>query len=139
MRDVNIKAVILGVVASLAVLLVLSAVLFTVFGGHLIDTGMSDAEFEVAVNELLLTPVVMFWVFVAGVAATAFGAFTTARIAKGALFANTAAYLGVSVVLSLVVSDYTFPLWAEVLSYVLMPPSAYAGVYLASRRWNASA
>jgi len=43
------------------------------------------------------------------------------------------------VVLSLVVSDYTFPLWAEVLSYVLMPPSAYAGVYLASRRWNASA
>ena len=122
---------------SLAVVLVLSAILFAVFGRHLLDTGMGDAEFEAAVNALLLSPAVMFWTFAAGAVATVLGAYTTARIARGALFQNTVAFLGVSFVLSLLVSDSSYPLWAEVVSYLLMPPSAYAGVYLASRRWGA--
>ena len=133
MRDVNIKAVTLGVLVSLAVVLVLSAILFAIFGGHLLDTEMGDAEFVAAVNALLLSPSVMFWTFAAGTVATALGAFATARIAQRALFPNTAAFLGVSFVLGLLVSDSTYPLWAEVVSYVLMPPAAYAGVYLASR------
>ena len=133
MRNVNIKAVTLGVLVSLAVVLVLSAILFAVFGGHLLDTEMADTEFEAAVNALLLSPSVMFWTFAAGAIATVLGAFTTARLAQRALFQNTAAFLGVSFVLSLLVSDSTYPLWAEVVSYLLMPPSAYAGVYLASR------
>ena len=133
MRDVNIKAVTLGVLVSLAVVLVLSAILFAIFGGHLLDTEMGDAEFEAAVNALLLSPSVMFWTFAAGAIATVLGAFATARIARSALFQNTVAFLAVSFVLSLLVSDSTYPLWAEVVSYLLMPPSAYAGVYLASR------
>ena len=74
---------------SLAVVLVLSAILFAVFGGHLLDTGMGDAEFGTAVNALLLSPAVMFWTFAAGAVATVLGAYTTARIARGALFQNT--------------------------------------------------
>ncbi|ARN21365.1 hypothetical protein [Piscinibacter gummiphilus] len=133
MRDVNIKAVTLGVLVSLAVVLVLSVILFAVFGGHLLDTEMGDAEFEAAVNALVLTPAVMFWTFAASAVATVLGAFTTTRIAQRALFPNIVAFLVVSVVLSLLVSDNIYPLWAEVVSYVLMLPSAYAGVYLASR------
>ncbi|MET0349965.1 MAG: hypothetical protein ABW067_09265 [Rhizobacter sp.] len=134
MRDVNLKAVICGILVSLAVVLLLSMALFMAFGGHLLDTGLSDAEFKSAIDAVLLEPVVMFWTFVSGVCATLLGAFTTARMAPRALFANILAFLAVSFVLGLLVSDNTYPLWAEVLSYVLMPPAAYAGVYLASRR-----
>jgi len=129
MVRINIKAVVLGFLATIALDAVVSVVLLAVFGGDIFAEGRSDQEFKDAIRATTTTVPYLVFSFILGSMTTVIGAYLAARIAKRYPYFNALGLglLGVAWEL-LFWSD--LPLWLNLLGIVLAVPTALVGAWV---------
>ena len=125
MKNVSIKGVLLGMV-SLIVLDELGGILLTLALAGDIST---DTRTAIQFDTLFL----ILRIFV-GAAALVGAGFISEKIAKSTGLINSGLVGIVSVILTVLVLDGTYPLWYLVLSYLYPFPSALAGGYIYFKR-----
>lgn len=126
MKDVSIKAVILGflayVGASAIVIVVLVAAAFFMYPESLADEQQIDALFAA-------TGVLVFGLVV-GLLCTMLGGFVAGSIAKKAHYLNSGLVGGLSMLLGAAFVGQS-PLWYDVVTFVTIIPAAMLGGHLA--------
>jgi hypothetical protein len=121
MKNVSIKAVLLGLV-SLIILDELGGILLT-----LTLTGDLSTETRTAMQFDTLFLLLRMFV---GSAALVGAGFISEKIAKSTGLINAGIVGIVSVILTVLVLDGTYPVWYLILSYLYQFPSALAGGYI---------
>ena len=125
MKNVSIKGILLGLV-SLIVIDELGGILLTLALAGDISTDIRTAmQFD--------TLFLILRMFV-GAAALVGAGFISERVFKSSGIINSGIVGIISVILTVMVLDDTYPLWYLVLSYLYQFPSALAGGYICSKR-----
>jgi hypothetical protein len=125
MKNISIKGVLLGLV-SLIVLDELGGVLLTLaLAGDISREIRTEIQFD--------TLFLILRMFVGAAALVAAG-FISEKVAKSSGLTNSGIVGIVSVILTVLVLDDTYPFWYLVLSYLYQFPSAVAGGYIYFKR-----
>jgi len=129
MVRINIKAVVLGFLATIALDTLVSVALLAVLGGDIFAEGKSEQQIMDAIRATTTTMPYLMYSFVPGSMTTVVGAYLAARIAKTYPYFNA---LGVGVLGAvwglLYWSD--LPLWFNLLALVLVVPTALVGAWV---------
>ena len=125
MKNVSIKGILLGLV-SLIVLDELGGILLT-----LALAGDISADIRTAIQSDTLFLILRMFV---GAAALVGAGFISEKVAKSSGLINAGIIGIVSVILTVLVLDGTYPLWYLILSYLYQFPSALAGGYIYFKR-----
>ena len=125
MKNVSIKGILLGLV-SLIVLDELGGILLT-----LALAGDISTDIRTAIQSDTLFLILRMFV---GAAALVGAGFISEKVAKSSGLINSGIVGIVSVILTVLVLDGTYPLWYLILSYLYQFPSALAGGYIYFKR-----
>jgi hypothetical protein len=125
MKNVSIKGILLGLV-SLIVLDELGGILLT-----LALAGDISTDIRAAIQSDTLFLILRMFV---GAAALVGAGFISEKVAKSSSLINAGIIGIVSVILTVLVLDGTYPLWYLLLSYLYQFPSALAGGYIYFKR-----
>ena len=138
MRRVSLKGVILGLLTTVLLDGILSIVGATVVVRSTVHPGMTHDEATAAVAALAVRPDILVGALIGGTLATIAGGYVTVRVAKRAPYLN-AGVLGALGLLLGVPLAHNYPLWFNVVSFIVVPPAALLGGRLAVRRTEKSA
>jgi|SRR5215472_6666603 len=128
MVRVNIKAVVLGFLATIALDTLVSVVLLVVFGGDI--EIKSEQQIKEAYRGAISNAAFLWLSFILGALTTVVGAYLAARIAKRYPYFNGLALGVVGVAWSLLLWSSDFPLWFNVPALVLVVPTALVGAWI---------
>jgi cytochrome bd-type quinol oxidase subunit 2 len=130
-KKINVKAVLLGLLADLLTTVVLSPVVVLAGSSELRSKGKSIAEIAA---HLASDPTVLLCALVLGLVAAAVGGFVTGRVAGRDHLRNGVALGVVGVVSSLLFDVRGYPLWFSIPAIALVIPVSVGGALLAKAR-----
>jgi len=130
MSSIDIRAILLAILAVFGIDFITGAVLFAVFGGP-IGNG-SEEQVKLATAALVNNPGYLRSALILGTASTVVGGFLVARIARQIPYFNALAYGLLSTVLSVLLTG-DLPLSFRVVGIALTVPAALLGAYFGRR------
>jgi hypothetical protein len=134
MQGISFKAVILGTAAMFALDILIGIVLFGIFAEGL-TSGMTEQELDAVSADLIKNEAYLFWGAVLGTLTTIVGGYVAARVAGLLPYKNAFAFGVLGIVIGILLPG-DFPLWFNILGFVIVLPAALFGAYIAKRRMN---
>jgi len=129
---ISLKAIAIAFAAELGVDFCLSIGVFGFFAGDLLNSGMSDSEFQEAARQVTLTTAYLPWMMVLGTATTVGGAYLAARLAKRIPYYHGLA-MGILGVLFILVTWDSDLGWMNFLGLLVTIPASLYGAHLAKK------
>ena len=138
MKKVSFKGIILAALLVLVLDTIAGVVMFVSMGGSFLRSGMTEQQMSDAIAALTLSTNFLLGSVILGTLATIAGGYVAARIAKKEPYLN-ASIIGVfGIVLGVLLAN-NYPLWFNVLGFVLVLPAALFGGHLARSRIEGNA
>lgn len=132
MRGISIRAVVLATLAVFGVDIVSGVVLIAVFGGPVLEPGLSDEQLRHAVAAMNENKSYLTAALVLGTASTVLGGYIAARIARSVPYFNALAFGLLATFLSALTSG-GLPAWFRAVGLALTVPAALLGGHLLRR------
>jgi hypothetical protein len=126
------KAIVIGVLLSLALDVLVGLVLLAVFGTEL-DTSLPPEQLSAALEVIAQGSGFLLAALVFSTATTIAGGYVAARLARAYPYFNAMAVGVVGIALGLVLTS-SAPWWFDALGYLISVPAALLGGHLAPRR-----
>jgi hypothetical protein len=128
LRWISIKAVLLGVVATLGIDAVVGSLALLLWPGSSLES-LKDGS-----STLQLQTDFLLFSLVAGTLSTAVGGAVCALKAPALPYWNVAAYGVIGVLLGVLLTDPAQPAWFTVFGFLSTPPAGFVGARMALRR-----
>lgn len=133
MSKISFKGIVLAALVVL-VLDTIAGIVMTVFmGGGFLREGMTEQQTTDAIAALTLSTNFLLGSMILGTLATIVGGYVVARIAKREPYLNAGVIGVLGIVLGVILAK-NYPLWFNVLGFVLVLPAALLGGHLAKSR-----
>ena len=133
MSRVSFKGIILAALLVLVLDTIAGIVMFVSMGGSFLRRGMTEQQMSDAIAALTLSTNFLLGSVILGTLATIVGGYIAARIAKKEAYLNAGIIGVLGIVLGILLAN-NYPLWFNVLGFVLVFPAALLGGHLARSR-----
>ena len=139
MRNISIKAVVLGFTVTLLLDALVGVAVMFLFGRGVFQTAISEADAIKALATISQQTSFLLVSLGLGTLTTVAGGYVCARVAKRLPYMNTAALGMVGLLFGFLLADASIPLWFNVLAFVFVMPSSLLGGFFAKRYQPAGA
>ena len=129
----SLKGIILAILLMLALDTISGITLVGVMGSHAFQEGLTEQQVNEALAAVTLNRNFLLWSLILGTLSTIVAGYVAARIAKREPYLNAGVVGVLGIVMGLLLSK-DFPLWFNVLGFLLVLPAALLGGHLARPR-----
>lgn len=133
MKRVSFKGIILAALLVLVLNMIAGVVMFVSMGGSFLRRGMTEQQMSDTINALTLSTNFLLGSVIIGTLVTIVGGYVAARIAKKEPYLNASIIGVLGIVLGVLLAN-NYPLWFNVLGFVMVLPAALLGGHLAKSR-----
>ena len=129
----SLKGIILAILLMLVLDTISGVALMGVMGSHVLQEGLTDQQVNEAIAAVTHNRDFLLWSLILGTLSTIVAGYVAARIAKKEPYLNAGVVGVLGIAIGLIFSaDY--PLWFNVLGFLLVIPAALLGGHLARPR-----
>ena len=129
----SLKGIILAILLMLMLDTISGVALMGVMGSHVFQEGLTDQQMNEAIAALTHNRDFLLWSLILGTLSTIVAGYVAARIAKREHYLNAGIVGVLGIVMGLIFSK-DYPLWFNVLGFLLVLPAALLGGYFAKAR-----